>query len=221
MRPARERCTAAVACTATPWPRPCARRVKTACWRRLYTPIRTDEENVGIDRVCAGRDQRLLATALGVVSSYAVGVRPPAGLAPVAPLGHGPQRQRASGTSRPVGGLDARRGAGPAAEGSRETGAMAESRHPAGHRTPEQRPLDRRRPADHPPAGRARRVQSVGRRQFSGKAPRAASQPGPRRVAAASGRSGRAGGDERLLCRRSWPSTCACRRRGLAWFRRG
>ena len=186
----------------------------------LYTPLHTDEENVGIRRVAFGGINVYLQERWALFRHTPWAFDRLWNWPPLAPLGRGPQRQRASRTSRPADRLDARRRARPAAEGGRETSAMARARRPAGHRAPEQRPADRRRPANHPPVGRAGRVQSVGRRQLSGKAARAVPRPGPRRVAAARRRSGRAGGHERLLCRVHGRVPSLAARRGFAWFPR-
>ena len=167
----------------------------------MYTPMRTDEENVGIDRVAFGGINVYLQ------QRWAMFRHTPWAFDR---LLEGPRLLRwvtGRGASvRPehlgaAGGLDARRRAGPAAEGGRETGAMAGTRHPAGRCPPEQRAVDRRRPANHPPAGRRRSCAVCRAKIVLGKAARTASWPGPRRVAAAGGRSRRAGGDERLLCR--------------------
>ena len=49
-----DRCTAAVACTATRWPRPCGPSAARCCSAPLYTPLRTDEESIAEDRIAFG-----------------------------------------------------------------------------------------------------------------------------------------------------------------------
>ena len=65
-----------------------------------YTPLRTDEENVSLNRVFFGGVNVYLAAAVGPVSPHAVVFRSPARFATIAELAFQPQRRHGSGQTR-------------------------------------------------------------------------------------------------------------------------
>ena len=148
----------------------------------MYTPIRTDEENIGIDRIAFGGINVYLQqhSALFRHTPWFLDRlldRP--GLLRMATQ---PQRQRQAGALGALDRLDARRRAWPPAEGIGKTGAMA-----GRDIRPDMVHLNnilligiaREITAGWAAGG----VQSVRRRSLSGKAARAASQPSTRPAA--------------------------------------
>ena len=145
----------------------------------VYTPLRTDEENVSIERLAMGGINVYLDESLPLWRRM-----PAAGAAAARPavaglLGRPARQQHPPGTARAAdGGHVPRRRR--AVEERRPTAyRLAASRDPARHRALVQRHARRTGPSASPAPGRAGHRHAVGRRQFPGETPRSATTPRP------------------------------------------
>ena len=186
----------------------------------MYTPLRTDEQSVSIDRIAFGGINVYLQQHSAIfrhtpwafdhlldspgllrwATGRSAGVRPEQlGPLTVSMLEgeHGRQRKEVEKLVHWLG------------------------RPPARRRASEQRHARRRRPRDHPAAGRARSCAVCrARTVFLEKLPEPYHGQALGVAAAAGGRSGRAGGDESLLRRVHGRVSSRAAGSGFAWFRR-
>ena len=144
----------------------------------LYTPTRTDEENVSQHRVFLRRHQRVSGAICLAVSQDALAARPALGVAVAAADRLGARGRDTTGAARGADGVGARGRARPPAEGARQARALA-ARTAASRRARHlELDADRHCRTAQGRAGVSDRLHVAGRERVHGAVARAVSVPG-------------------------------------------